>query len=542
MKRKLTKIVTLMLSIICLFTCFSVIGCGKPEDSGSGTKVYAYVLKKGFGDEWVNALADEFEKQDWVQEKYPGVDIVIETDSYNPTYYNEITKGERSKYDMMFGNYCNDTAADPSNVDLTDIVYNTMVPGEDIKYIDKLQEGVADIESYVAVDGTIKYGSIATLNGSYGILYNKTRLELLGLEVPNTTDEWFDLMEKVKGMKGQNPHYKKTYSIVNATNGYAKDIWNIWWTQYEGKEGYENFYKGIHQGEISPLVLKQQGRLEALKIKEQCFKRANGYYIPNAAQINSMSAQIYLLQGEGLFHFNGDYFTQEMQLYTNDSSDEIGMMKTPIVSAIADKPEMAALRSTAQSLGKTNDQMLSLIIDEIDAGKTSSEYAGITQEVFDRLIEARSAVVSSVGATQGMICSWSDKIEICADFMRFMATDVAIEAVLENSDFSLAFKSDIKTKNPDLFNNLGLIQKTVFESFNEKPVFIKKPNAFLLGKAGLGPLTSLSDSDHNPSFEIIFGRAEEPLTAQEVWEGDYIYWTENNLSRWNTLLQSAGLA
>ncbi len=532
MKKRFTKIITLVLSAICLATCVLTVGCSNKDD---GKTVYAYVLAKGYGDEWFTAMANAFEEQDWVQEKYPGIKIEMDSNGVNGMYYTEITKGEKSKYDMMFGNYTVDTASDSSNVDLTEIVYNQLVPGEDVKYIDKLQEGVADFESYIDVNGNVKFGSVATINGSYGILYNQTRLELLGEKVPNTTDEWFAIMDRVKN-RTPDDKYGYNYSIMNATNGYSFETWYIWWMQYQGKEGYEDFYNGIYNGRISENVLKQEGRLKSLEIMEKCFKKTNGYYYPAANTLeDAITAQQYLSQGKGLFHFNGDYFANEAHDYESElgSSDVIGMMKTPIVSAIIEKT--ATINS---------DSQLSAVIDEIDAGKSweesNAKTQGVSEADYAKIQEARGAIYSSLLATGGMICSWSDKIDVCADFLRFTASDIAIEAVLKNSDFVPAFKSNIKTENPELFNSLGLIQRTLFDTFNGEPTLIKNASAFTLGKVGLSSLKSL-ESTNDAQFERIFGRASNPLTAQQVLDNDYNYWTENNKANWNKLLVSAGL-
>ncbi len=535
MKKTFTKIITFILSAVCVFSCCFAIGCGNTGDDGK--TVYAYVLKKGYGDQWLKALAEEFEKQAWVQEKYPGVKIKVEGDANNKAYYSEIVKGEKSKYDMMFCNYAIDTAQDSSNVDLTEIVYNQLVPGEDVKYIDKLQEGVADFESYTDVNGDTKYGSVATISGSYGILYNKTRLELLGEKIPNTTKEWFDIMERVKN-RTPDDKYGYNYSIMNAENGYSFETWYVWWMQYEGKEGYENFYKGIYDGDnFGENVLKQQGRLESLKVMENCFKRANGYYYPDSATIEfPIQAQILLTEGKGLFHFNGDYFAQEMHEYTDENSDVIGFMKTPVVSAIIDKTPTIK-----------DDEQLSAIITEIDAGKTydqsNAKAQGVSATDYAKIEEARGSIYSSLIATGGMICSWSDKIDICADFLRFTASDIAIEAVLKNSDFVPAFKSNVKTENPELFESLGFIQKTLFDTFNGKPTLIKNGSSFVLGKAGLTSLASLETEKIN--FEDVFGRPEDgnpaPKTAEEVWQDDFDYWTKNDRANWRMLLQNAGL-
>ncbi len=520
------KIVTTLMSAVMALGCVAAAGCGKTEGGSAGT-LNIYVLKKGYGTEWTHALKDKFLEQDWVKTKYPDLKVEITEDPNDSTYNNELSKGKASKYDIMFSGYTQESNGDARLLDLTDSVYNAEVPGESVKYIDKLVEGIADSNSYKNESGK-RYGSVTYVNGIFGIMYNKTKLEQLGFTEPNTTDELFDIMQKVKSGNVPAGVYENTYSIVNSTNGYSYPMFSTWWAQYEGIEEYENFYEGTVKDDRSAEIFHQTGRLKSLEVLEQLFKSSNGYLIPGAAKTEVLDAQLALMEGKGLFHFNGDYFTTEMEMYKKEGGDVIGMLKAPVISSIREHADCASI---------DNDAELSALVAAIDAGATSFE--GVDQKAFDKVKEARSLVNSSTYES-GMIPTWSVNQEAAIDFLRFMATDIAYEAVLEaTGGLSLPFEYDLKSKNIELYNKLEPVHQTKIDLYSNSPIIVKGYMSFDLGRSGLFPLKT-EEENNKVAFESLFGSAETPKTAQEVYEAEYAYWTGNDYSEWKTLLAASG--
>ncbi len=525
------KIIASVMSGVCALTCLAATGCNKAQGGTVGT-LNIYVLKKGYGTEWTYALKDEFLKQDWVKTKYPDLKIEITEDPNDSTYNNELSKGKASKFDIMFSGYTQGSNGDARLLDLTDSVYNAEVPGEGIVYKDKLVEGIADANSYNNAEGK-RYGTVTYVNGMFGILYNQTKLQALGFVEPNTTDELIAIMQKVKTGNIPQGVYDNTYSIVNTTNGYSYQMFSMWWAQYEGIEEYENFFNGVYKDEYSAEIFKQQGRLEALTVLQDLFKRSNGYLHPDAAKVDYLTHQLALMEGKGLFHFNGDYFTTEMSMYKKEGGDKIGMLKTPIISSIINHEDCATVADDAE---------LSALVKAIDAGSTSLSGEGyeVDQKAFDKIKEARSLANSSTYES-GMIPTWSVNQEVAIDFLRFMATDIAYEVILKaTGGLALPFKYDLKSKNIELYNQLEPVHQTKIDIYSQEPVIVKGNTSFLLGRCGLYPLTSQTENN-KVAFESLFGSAENAKTAQQVYDGDYEYWTKNDYSNWKTLLAAAGL-
>ena len=137
--KKLSKIITLMIALIMSASTFSAVGCGKKvPDTDQTLQVYCY--DAGYGTAWCTALLDLFKEQDWVKEKYPN--LIIPTPTINDvTEFAEsrLTAGKKGNtFDLMFAvNLDYNTGPDGDFLDLTEVVYNSTVPGESVKWKDK---------------------------------------------------------------------------------------------------------------------------------------------------------------------------------------------------------------------------------------------------------------------------------------------------------------------------------------------------------------------------------------------------------------------
>ena len=543
MKKNFKKVLTVALSATMAMSCLAATGCGGKGKGGTEGTLNIYVLRKGYGTDWCDAIIEKFKEQDWVKEKYPN--LKIET-TYMPDdrqTEQEMNKGSVSKFDILFSQYTQGYSGNVNVLDITDSVYNSQVPGESIKVKEKLVDGFLEANSFKNELGETRQSTFSYVNGMYGILYNADLLEELNFEVPVTTDEFLDIMQTVKEWNGTNDKYKYTYSIANRANGYCFPMFSTWWAQYEGKAGYENFYKGKVGPETSKNVLKQQGRLESLEVLENLYKKSNGYLHPDAqkAELEAWLVQREFMSGQGLFHFNGDYFTTEMELYKEDIladgyDYEIRFMKNPVISSIVER--LTSVKVAATAKGISNDEMLALLVRDIDNNEATCKYLadGVTAEDYDALKEARNMVNSST-VQAGMIPVWSKNQEIAIDFLRFMATDIACEAVIEKTKgLSMPFDYDVKTANKELYDTLDPVHQVKIDVYTNKliPVtIVKEYSSFALGRAGLTPLASIMHNN-KVAFESVFGA--EGKTAQEIYQDDINYWND---ARWADLLSKA---
>ncbi len=546
--RNLKRMMAMLLCGTTALSCAAAVGCigGGNSTAGKEGTLTVYALHKGYGVDWCKTLLEEFQKQDWVKEKYPTLVVnPLESNENDPFTDNQINLGSASKFDLLFSAYTQKYNGDNAIVDITDSVYNATVPGEgETKVIDKMMPGFAEGNSFVNANGETRYGTFSYVNAMYGILYNETVLKELGYEgeeIPVTTGELIELMEEVKGKNKSDPNYPYTYSIVNRNNGYSYQMYSTWWAQYEGLEEYTNFYYGISDGSYTVDVIKQKGRLEALKVMETLFNGDNGYLIGNSASIDVFDAQLGLMEGMGLFHFNGDYFTTEMEKFKKPDGDVIKFMKNPVISSIVEKLSFynkadGTYSELSADKKKAYDEKLAMMIRDIDKNITECKYIdqGITQADYDRVKEARS-MVNSATTQAGMIPASSKNQDIAADFLRFMATDVAYKAVLKaTGGLALPFEYNVKEEAPEIYAELEPAQQVKLDIYNNKTipaVIVQEANSFKLGRAGLGPLKT-EEFNGKVAFEALFGTKDKDgkyKTAQEVYDNEIAYWSDD---RW----------
>lgn len=539
MKRNfIAKIMAIVMVAAALLT-----GCGGrtggQEDSEQLLEIY--VLEQGYGSDWALNTIEAFKEQDWVKEKYPDLQIKY---SFNDRVYfarDQLALGEKNNtFDLLFGygfdSYCN--AKDL--VDLTEVVYNAKVPGEEITYTEKLNDsleaGMATVDDET---GEISYFTAPYYSGVYGFIYNEEALKSYG-EVPNTTDEFIALCEKIQSeneskYKDEDPTAQYVFMQSKDAPYWEKEgsALEAWWAQYEGVQGYDDFFNGIVNGQRSKDIFKQKGRLESLKVIETLLDYDNGFVHPQSFSQEFMVAQTGFLQGAAVFHYNGDYFIDEMKEIVDRLAaadydvPTVKMMKTPIISSIIEKC------TTIE-----NDAELSALIKAIDAN--SKELVGegydVNQKDYNKIREARS-VVCSVGPAQSVIPAYAKGKEIAIDFLRFMATDRGIvEYAKGTSGSTLDFYFDLEEAAPDVYDELAPLHKEriAYMSNKDQPInILKKGSSYkLCSVGGVKPFV-------NDGHYTTLSNSTNTTTAQDFYDDTIKHWTD---SAWAMALSLANLS
>lgn len=548
------KIFCLLLSFALSISVFCT-GCTKKGGGSDSEQVLdIYLLYKGYQDEWLTAVIDLFKQEDWVKEKYPELEINYTNDAVQATAASKLTGGSSmNKYDLLFGVLLN-AYEGKLLADITDSVYLAEVPGEPgVKVKDKIPDYILDIANWsdapTRADGNDSYYYTVYVEGMYGMLYNADILKKLNLQVPVTTDEFIGCCEDIEAAgytykDASGKEKTSNASIINASeNNYWQRSFDAWWSQYEGKDEYINFYKGIDSELMkrSSSVLKQQGRLESLKVIESIFQGGHGYKY--AHEENYMGAQSSFCMGIGAFHFNGDYFASEMsatiQSYKEEGIEcDIRYMKLPVISAIVKKLDYRNANG-----GYMSDELLAAIVREIDGNvlyENSAYKTQVSASDFATIAEARRIVGYSSASTQTVgIPSYSPAKELASDFLRFMYTDKAIvEFAKASGGVTLPTTYDYAA-NPDVYSHFNGIQKSKYEinqlTKGTNYETLRLPNAlsFPLGKAGLDALTR-----YTGKFEVDFTvKTANRTTAEKIYQNEIDYWDE---ATWTQLCSTAG--
>ena len=532
MKKQIGVKTIATIMVLFLVASVSFTGCGKKAITNNDQTLQIYIQNLGYGTQWLNDEIELFKKQDWVKEKYPDLDIP--DPEYNTEYgfgENRIRAGEKvNTTDLFFVNAgygiqgAKDSSGNPYLEKLND-VYESNVPGEDILYKDKMYDAYEKSSKY---DDT--YWSTCWSAAYEGFIYNATLFDKLGLSVPRTTDELLSLCAKVSKMGGNNSNYEKEYTIMMSTSRQEASYWQymafpIWWSQYEGLENYYNYWKGIDAvtGTVdSREVLSQQGRLESMEVVHDLI---NKYSFVGAGSIDFIEAQTRFLLGDGLIMANGDWFYQEMRktidgLEERGISYDIRFMKTPIISSIVNELPTVP-----------DEETLIKVITAVDNGDTS--VAGVSEDDFKRVKEARSVVYSEGYSHQAFIPSYATAKDLAKDFLRFLATDAGIEQYMKSTGgAALPFEYNVREKNPELYKSFDGIQRYRADIYEKNLEFILPERYEEFKLAYLGGLQAVPVGTLDTKFSKSIDK-----TAKEVFQEQIDYYTQ---SRWESILRSIG--
>lgn len=542
--KKTKMILASVLSVCCLFGTVGVAGCGSKVANDEST-LEIYIGNFGYGTKWLDEAIKLFKEQDWVKEKYPNLDIPTPSSNSNREFTaNKIaSEANANTTDLFFstvsasGRYATKASdGSPLFEDLTE-VYNSTVPNENITLKDKMLPDIYASQD-VEVDGKTVYYAMPWVNGYEGLLYNKTLMDrLYGGEsyvMPRTTDELLALAEKIRVQD-------TTRSVFVSSSKYA--YWMsaimIWWGQYEGLTNYENYWNGVNEANqrIAADVIGQKGRLRSLEVAESLIGRKTvggteiTYIHSDTNVMEFTQAQSKFLAGESYIMQNGDWFENEMRetAAENPNNYDLRFMRTPVISSIVEKCKTV----------KT-DSDLAAVVDCIDNGMdyetTKAAYTSgeLSQADYKRIKEARTLMYRVVGH-EAYIPAYATAKEVAKDFLRFLATDIAIESFVNvTNGVSTPFAYDLQTKNPSFYESLSEIHKTRLE-IAKTGVSLTPYTSFKLYYLG-GHYTFVKNSNVEALFTS--KNPKDRKTARQIYQDDIDYYTD---AVWNTMLQKAGL-
>ena len=305
-------------------------GCGGRSIGDTEQSLEVYVWDAGYGTQWMWDMLDAFAEQDWVQEKYPELEYDVTANDLNNFAADRINS-RTTTIDVFVGTGIGSLWESGNLLDITESVYNQKVPGEDVYFKDKMPASI--LESVAAPTSTeedMQYFATPGPSAMGGFVYNVTLFDELGLEVPNTTDELFELCEKVYNLGGKDEAYSHTHTFISTKVGYMTYMFPVWWAQYEGAEQYKNYYNGVYYDAASRRTynndvrtVKQQGRLESLEILEEIYRGHDGGYFDESSVANEfIQGQTQMFLRNGLIIACGDWFSTEMRELAADYAAE----------------------------------------------------------------------------------------------------------------------------------------------------------------------------------------------------------------------------
>ncbi len=552
MKNLLKKIPVIMLAFVMAFSC--LVGCDKTREADQTLEVF--IKNDGYGIEGVKATLYAFAEQDWVKEKYPNLVIPTPVDEKIANYgINKISAPKKNNFDLVFETadfyqfFGKNTKGESTLVDLTEVVYNSLVPNENVKVKDKMKEENYRYSAYTPNYDNPEVQEFYDMGwcvGYSGIVYNPEIVERYVAHAPRTTDELLDLTYRIKNgltiqakpnnvtlaqWNLQNSGNASGYSFVPCGTAVYEDVlYPSWWAQYDGIGTYQNFWQGVYEedGDLSysNKIFDELGRLKAMEVEYEILNFQNKYYDLEKAVEDYIIAQRRLLYGEYAMTFCADWFDSEMKPTREAMMAEVNanvpgavvpkelyVLKTPIVSDIVEK------------LGQYNggqrmtDEQLSFIIDLIDNRTIANDTAAyeavrdaftaqyptagtLSRKDYNKLVEARSIYPAAAFGHTVCIPSVSNSIDVAIDYLRFMATDVAQLAYMvategqnmpydfdpNSTEILYGTNKTVAEAYQEAFANFSPMQQTrhkVYFNTLNEPISLESTVRNRLAKAGL---------------------------------------------------------
>ena len=393
------KLFALMISV--LFSVTMLSGCSSDSDSAyrnRPTKITFCYFGGGYGDEWVDAVAKDF--MDNVD-----TDIYVEVKKSSDAAQAQSAilsgVGTADLYQIEVGMF------DFSEhlLDISD-VYEMNVWGEEEKVKDKIGEERVE---YYNQNG--KWFQIPqTLMNGFNWTYNKTLLDSVfpeGYTIPRTTDElfWFGDQCVQKGIY-------LTAGALNDTQGgdYLNYMFNLWFAQMTGIDGYEKFFSGLIWDEATKTWVLSEDRPKVIEDNRVAIEQAYAvaqklcsvegdhvYLHRNSTSMNYKDVDCVYFGGK--FHrqevekfamlVTGNWLEMEVAPFIEEGAafdQEIRAVKPPVISKI-----------TERCKDIKDDTTLRAVVDYVD-GVTQTK-PNVCDEDIGIVREARNMVVDNICRT-----------------------------------------------------------------------------------------------------------------------------------------------
>ena len=541
MKKVLKRVAALAMCAAC---AIPAVGCRKPVDNSDQTvEVFAY--NAGYGLDWLYAAEKVFEEK-------TGYSMVIKEQG-SEALEPKIKAGPGTTTTDLFivGEFWDRYIALGSKavdgydycLEPLDDVYNSVVEGEDRTISEKMWDSVESVYKMEVVENgeyVSHYYAMPWAAGVAGIFYNQDLFAAAGLDYePRTTDELMRFCETLK--KAQT-----TPIIYSAADDYFSYTFNIWWAQYEGINGVENFFNGKINDNAFPDpvqslgIFDQEGIRETLKVFEEMLHKSKGYVDSLSESYDYTTAQARFLNGQAAMLPTGDWLENEMK--KSSAQLDIGniiLMRTPIISALSDKLSYweedsnftEASKTMSADTRRAYDDKLCAIVDYVD-GVTKEKPSFAEDADVEIVREARKINFNVAQSHTMVIPSYATAKEAAKEFLKFMATDEGIELFLNNTSGS-ALPYDFDLKATEGYEDFSPFAKRKWEILTESefaPSWQTFPTHYL---------GSLSPRYGCGLLGVTFGSQDESVlkTADEV-----VAETKASFSnRMEVLLKNAGL-
>lgn len=391
--------------------CAAFAGCNNKEKPNSATDIEISFWEGSFGKTFMEDIVSGFMK------KYPEYKVDLRTSKNAQTIANSLQKRKNDTTDIYFNQLSIFMNYTDLFADLSEIVTET-IPGETKSIKDKYDKSL--YESLKNENGELK--TLGWAGSTTGIFYYADVLENEGIDVPRTTDELADLVTSLG---------KKTsfVQLKDARMGYYQYLVKAWMAQYAGLDYYNNNWLQLkdESGKTPSkdvYLSETDGRKQALDVLGSLLNSKTSIEDPDKFKV----ARMFNL-GDAVMMVNGNWVFGEVDALKEKN---IKMMRTPVISALAQKLETVA-----------DDEELAALVSAIDnvldngatVSLTGSGY-DVSQADWDRVYAARTMVYNN-GSEHAMIVNkYTNAKDGVKKFIQYYYSDEGLAKFINATHYS----------------------------------------------------------------------------------------------------------
>lgn len=530
--KKLCK--TLLTAALAVALSISFAGCTAGKVDNSDKTIEVLIYNAGYGIDWFNKIADDFKA-------VTDYDVVPKEVASNDNFESILRAGgSNTTTDLFivcdaFGRYIDFGSKMVSGYEYCleplDDVYNHTPEGESKTIGEKMWKDYRDSYLFdVEIGGKQEqhYYVAPWASGFSGLMYNKKVYADAGLSgTPRTTAELLEYADKVK-VSGKYAFYHSSES------GYWEYLFNTWWGQYETLKGVSNFYNAkisdaaIPDAVSSMGIFDQKGIIKSLEAVAACLDPSKGYAESTVEALDYATVQARFLNGNGAMMPCGDWLENEMKKISKVDTSNIRPMRTPVISAIADKLSFAA---DSETVRETN---LRALVDYADGGAKPTYAEESTVDADAAIVSAARKVTYTIGNShQAVIPVYATAKEGAKEFLKFMYSDKSLAEYMKRTSGSM-LPFNIDYKNVDGYSEFSDFAKEKLDIMNSSDWMLFAPGVYPTSYTG-----NLNPVHRSSPYEICLGSrdANSRTTPASLVAGTKTYYS----SRLGKLLQDSGL-
>lgn len=325
--RRFAVLFALVLATLAFAGCRPA-GIEDEDESDGRTRLYISVYKAGFGIDWLDAIAAEYEKV------HKDVKVVTKGDAnMEGTAQSAIENGGsgvRDIYSLTSStNYYNNSVYDKDGDGLSDRLacldnlYEEEI--EDGKNLKQLID--PNFENIVKIDG--HYYGVPWNAAVTGIMYNTEMFKQKGWRVPTTMEEFYTLCDQISGAGIAPLGY-----CGNIADGYLYNLFAGLWAQDAGPTKIKEFYRFEN-----PEVYQQESRKRAYQTIGKILG-TNKWILKGSAGLDHLGVQQAFIKSECAMIIGGSWLRTEMSEFLKDYPNfQCAMMPLPWINPDKTNPD-----------------------------------------------------------------------------------------------------------------------------------------------------------------------------------------------------------